>query len=95
MRTAGLRGIPREKTRKTTLGEGAETPRPADKVNRQFVATAPNQLWVADLTYIRTWVGLGLRRLHPRRLLPDDRGLANLDQALLWPPREWSGVLCW
>ena len=57
MRTAGLRGIPREKTRKTTFGDGAETPRPADQVNRQFVATAPNQLWVADLTYIRTWSG--------------------------------------
>ncbi len=57
MRAAGLRGIPREKTRKTTIGEGAETPRPADTVNRQFVATAPNQLWVADLTYIRTYSG--------------------------------------
>ena len=57
MRRAGLRGIPREKTRKTTIGDGAETPRPADKVKRQFVAAAPNQLWVADLTYIRTWSG--------------------------------------
>jgi putative transposase len=57
MRAAALRGIPREKTRKTTIGDGAETPRPADKVNRQFVATAPNQLWVADLTYIRTYSG--------------------------------------
>ena len=57
MRAAGLRGIPREKTRKTTIGDGAETPRPADTVNRQFVATAPNQLWVADLTYIRTYSG--------------------------------------
>ena len=50
MRACGLRGIPREKTRKTTIGDGAETPRPADKVNRQFVAAAPNVLWVADLT---------------------------------------------
>jgi len=57
MRHAGLRGILREKTRKTTVGDGAETPRPADKVNRQFVAAAPNVLWVADLTYIRTWSG--------------------------------------
>ena len=57
MRAAGLRGIPREKTRRTTCGDGAETPRPADRVNRQFVAAAPNQLWVADLTYIRTWSG--------------------------------------
>ena len=37
MRAAGLRGIPREKTRKTTISEGAETPRPADTVNRQFM----------------------------------------------------------
>ena len=49
MRACGLRGIPREKTRKTTFGDGAETPRPADQVNRQFVATAPNQLWVSQV----------------------------------------------
>lgn len=57
MRAAGLRGISREKTRKTTIGDGAETERPEDKVNRKFVATAPNQLWVADLTYVRTHAG--------------------------------------
>ena len=57
MRAEGLRGIPREKTRKTTIGDGAETQRPEDKVNRKFVATAPNQLWVADLTYVRTHAG--------------------------------------
>ncbi|MDF1601920.1 IS3 family transposase [Nocardioides sp. YIM 152315] len=57
MRAEGLRGIPREKTRKTTIGDGAETERPEDKVKRKFVATAPNQLWVADLTYVRTHAG--------------------------------------
>lgn len=57
MRAEGLRGIPREKTRKTTIGDGAETEHPQDKVNRTFVATAPNQLWVADLTYVRTHAG--------------------------------------
>lgn len=57
MKVAGLRGIPREKTRKTTHGEGAETPRPADHVERQFVADSPNRLWVADLTYVRTHAG--------------------------------------
>jgi putative transposase len=57
MRAEGLRGIPREKTRRTTLTEGAETPPPQDKVDRQFVAAAPNQLWVADLTYVRTHAG--------------------------------------
>ncbi len=50
MRAEGLRGIAREKTRKTTLGDGAETERPEDLVKRKFVATRPNQLWVADLT---------------------------------------------
>ena len=31
--------------------------RPTDKVNRQFVATRPNQLWVADITFVATWAG--------------------------------------
>lgn len=57
MRVEGLRGVRREKTRKTTVGDGAETPRPADLVDREFVADAPNQLWVADLTYIGTYSG--------------------------------------
>ncbi|MEQ7129126.1 IS3 family transposase [Actinopolymorpha sp. B11F2] len=57
MRAEGLRGIPREKTRKTTIGDGAETERPEDLVKRKFVATAPNQIWVADLTYVRTHAG--------------------------------------
>lgn len=42
---------------RTTKSDGAETPRPEDVVSRQFVAQAPNELWVADLTYIRTRSG--------------------------------------
>lgn len=57
MRAEGLQGIRREKGRKTTIGEGAETERPEDLVKRKFTATAPNQLWVADLTYVRTHAG--------------------------------------
>ena len=57
MRAEGLRGMRRDKSRKTTIGEGAETERPEDLVKRKFVATAPNQLWVADLTYVRTHSG--------------------------------------
>jgi len=57
MKVEGLCGIRREKTRKTTLSEGAETERPADLVDRQFIADTPNQLWVADLTYVRTHAG--------------------------------------
>lgn len=54
MRAEGLRGILREKTRRTTFGDGAETPSPEDKVGRQFVADALKRLWVADLAYVRT-----------------------------------------
>lgn len=57
MRAEGLAGIRREKTRKTTIGDGAETERPEDLVQREFVASGPNQLWVADLTYVRTHAG--------------------------------------
>ena len=57
MKAEGLSGIRREKTRKTTHSAGADTDRPADLVERQFCATAPNQLWVADLTYVRTHAG--------------------------------------
>lgn len=57
MRAHGLRGIPREKTRYTTTSQGAQTPRPEDLVDRTFEASAPNRLWVADLTYVRTHAG--------------------------------------
>ncbi|MFJ7905380.1 IS3 family transposase [Streptomyces sp. NPDC096198] len=56
MRAAGLRGVIRAKSPRTTR-PAAETARPADLVERQFTATAPNQLWVADITYIRTFSG--------------------------------------
>jgi putative transposase len=55
MRANGLRGVPREKTVRTTIA--ARDALPEDKVNRNFTATAPNQLWVADLTYVRTHSG--------------------------------------
>ncbi|WP_170963571.1 IS3 family transposase [Cellulosimicrobium cellulans] len=56
MRTAGLRGISRAKGPRTTIpGSGPET-RP-DLVERDFTATAPNRLWVCDITYCRTsWI---------------------------------------
>ncbi|WP_151523510.1 IS3 family transposase [Serinicoccus kebangsaanensis] len=57
MRAEGLRGIARDKTRRTTFGDGAQIERPEDLVMRTFTATAPNQLWVADLTYVRTHAG--------------------------------------
>jgi putative transposase len=56
MRQAGLRGLLRDKSPRTTR-PAAETDRPRDLVKRDFTAAGPNQLWVADLTYVRTAVG--------------------------------------
>jgi putative transposase len=57
MRGLGLRGVVRgEKSVRTTLGEEASQ-RPADLVARQFRAAAPDRLWVADLTYVKTHSG--------------------------------------
>jgi putative transposase len=57
MRLLGLRGVVRGKTSvRTTIGDDAAA-RPADLVKRQFRAAAPNALWVADLTYVRTHSG--------------------------------------
>lgn len=56
MRELGLRGVIRGKGFKTTVPDEAAR-RPADLVNRQFVAERPNQLWVADFTYVATWRG--------------------------------------
>jgi putative transposase len=57
MRAAGLRGVSRRR-RYVVTTQRDERQRPApDLVNRQFVALGPNQLWVADMTYIATWAG--------------------------------------
>jgi putative transposase len=52
----GLEGVRRGKPRRTTTPDTSTT-RPADLVERDFSATRPNQLWVADLTYVATWSG--------------------------------------
>jgi len=56
MADLGLEGVRRGRTRRTTTPDAA-TPRPADLVERDFSAQRPNQLWVADLTYVATWSG--------------------------------------
>nr|WP_157897770.1 IS3 family transposase [Mycolicibacterium rutilum] len=56
MHLAGLRGVRRGKPVFTTITDPAAA-RPADLVNRQFATSAPNRLWVADITYVRTWQG--------------------------------------
>ena len=56
MRKAGLRGVVRGKVVRTTVAD-AKAPCPLDRVNRQFKAQRPNQLWVSDFTYVSTWQG--------------------------------------
>jgi transposase InsO family protein len=57
MREMGLEGAIRgRKYKKTTIVDEASE-RPADLVHRDFTADRPNRLWVADLTYVATWVG--------------------------------------
>jgi putative transposase len=57
MRQMGLQGTTRgDKTKRTTFSD-PHIPTPEDLVQRQFQATAPNQLWVADFTYVATWSG--------------------------------------
>ena len=56
MRDIGIEGVRRGKKIKTTWPDKA-LPCPMDRVNRQFRATMPNQLWVSDFTYVSTWQG--------------------------------------
>ena len=56
MRRQGLRGVVRGKVVRTTISDN-KAPCPLDRVNRQFKAERPNQLWVSDFTYVSTWQG--------------------------------------
>ena len=56
MRAMGLAGAVRGRAWVTTT-QASDGGRPADLVDRQFVATRPNQLWVSDFTYVATWNG--------------------------------------
>ena len=102
MRQLGLRGAVRgRRFKKTTMTDPAAA-RPADLVARQFTATRPNQLWVADLTYVATWRGFVYVALvidvFSRRIvgwrastsLRSDLALEALEQALYARPIEKS-----
>jgi putative transposase len=57
MKAAGLRGISRRRRFVTTTVRDSRARPAPDLVNREFVADAPNRLWVADMTFIATWAG--------------------------------------
>ena len=101
LRHLGLRGVVRGQTgARTTIGDEAST-RPPDLVARQFRAPAPNRLWVADLTYVKThsgWVYVAFvvdacSRLvvgwQASRSLRTDLALDALEMAL-WRRRAFS-----
>ena len=56
MQLLGLRGVTRGRSIRTTHSDRSQ-PCPADRVNRQFLAARPNQLWVSDFTFVATWQG--------------------------------------
>jgi putative transposase len=57
MRAAGITGVRRGKRVRTTKPDPTAARHP-DLVKRNFTATAPNQLWVTDLTFVPTWAGV-------------------------------------
>jgi transposase InsO family protein len=56
MHVIGIQGVVRGKVKRTTIPVDTD-PRPLDLVQRSFRADRPNQLWVADFTYVSTWTG--------------------------------------
>jgi putative transposase len=103
MRDLGLRGAVRCKPVRTTIADDAAE-RPRDLVDRQFKAAGPNRLWVADLTYVRTWSGFVYvafitdvfsRRIvgwQASRSLKTDLALDALEQAIWSRQREGANL---
>jgi putative transposase len=103
MRELGLKGAVRSKTRRTTIPDEI-APRPADLVRRDFSAAGPNQLWVADLTYVATWSGFVYTSFvidafsrfivgwRSSRSLRADLALDALEMAI-WQRRELDGLI--
>lgn len=57
MAREGMVGVVRGTRRRTTIAD-EHAQRPEDLVDRDFTASAPNHLWVADFTYVATWSGV-------------------------------------
>jgi putative transposase len=56
MRQEGLRGVVRGRRKRTTIAND-RFEKPLDRVQRRFVASRPDELWVADFTFVATWTG--------------------------------------
>ena len=56
MRQQGICGVVRGRKKRTTFSADIAG-WPPDRVQRQFIASRPNQLWIADFSYVATWVG--------------------------------------
>jgi putative transposase len=56
MRQEGLRGVVRGRRTRTTIANDLFE-KPQDRVQRRFVASRPDELWVADFTFVATWTG--------------------------------------
>ena len=94
MHRVGLHGAVRGRKFKTTTCPDTAAVRPPDLVTRRFAAVRPNELWVADLTYVATWRGFtyvafvidaSARRIAGWRVscsLRSDLALDTLEQAL-------------
>jgi putative transposase len=103
MRELRLCGATRGKPARTTVAAEAAD-RPADLVERNFKADAPNRLWVADLTYVRTWSGFVyvafITDVYSRRIvgwqasrsLKTDLALDALEQAIWARQREGANL---
>jgi transposase InsO family protein len=99
----GLQGVVRGKRCRTTIADDAAA-RPLDLVKRQFTATRPNQLWVADFTFVATWAGfvyvafvidVFARRIvgwRVARSMRTDLVLDALEQAL-WARKKVTGLI--
>jgi putative transposase len=104
MTRLGLHGVRRGKVVRTTIPDKA-VPCPLDRVNRQFKADRPNQLWVSDFTYVSTWQGwlyvafvidVFARRIvgwRVSRSMQTDFVLDALEQALYARQPELGGAL--
>jgi hypothetical protein len=88
MKRLGIEGVRRGRKCWTTISDDA-LDRPADLVNRQFVATRPNQLWVADITF-----GAPSLRWQSRMLLSKLEHVWNASRIIL-EEMNWMPALCY